>query len=135
MDLVLTSILGRNNFIDLFVEPNILMRNRPEVFTFKKRKQLFVLESGAGGILGHAHAIVETFPESRIRGAKMYFTLESEYAHSHPDTTHVYYVAKNSSGVYAIFDYDTKTECTKSYFGAGHTHGLAVREVVDLFIV
>jgi hypothetical protein len=48
--------------------------------------------------------------------------------------THVYYVAKNSSGVYDIFDYDTKTECTKSYFGAGHRHGLAVREVIDLFI-
>jgi len=133
MDLLATTLLGRFNPIDLFVEPNLLMRDRPEVFTFQKGNKVFLLESGAGGILGHAHAIVETFPSKHIANAVFYFTLENEYAHSHPDSSHIYYVARSSSsGKYAIFDYDTQSEVSVSQFGAGHRHGLAVREVIYL---
>jgi len=133
VNLTATTFLSRLNVTDLFVLPNILMRDRPEVYTFKKNGKIFILESGSGGILGHAHALKEVFPEKskKIKNAVFYFTLENEYLHSHPHDTYVYYVGKNDNNEFAIFDTDSETEVKNSQFGAGHYHSLSIREVID----
>jgi len=134
MDLVTTTLLGRFNIIDLFIQPNALMRNRPEVYTFTKGRNVYVLESHSGGLLGHAHELLEATVDKnqQVKGAKLYFTIESEYAHSHPDTNFVYYVAKKQDGTdtYGIYELDTQKLVTSSKFGGGHYHGLTVREVI-----
>ena len=127
--ILLCDELSVNN---LFVRPNILMWNRPEVFTFITRDIAFVVESGAAGIHGHAHKLVPVKnPAKKCNGALTYFTLDSEYLHSHPDTSTVYYIAKNGSE-YAIFDSNTESIVFKSAFTAGHYHSLKIREVIPL---
>ena len=134
MDLIKVGLLGRLNSIDMFVIPNMLQR--PEVYTFTKGKKVFVLESHGGGILAHAHALVETFPDKmdQVKGAKLYFTMEKEYSHSHPDTSFVYYVAKKGDGsnTYVIYELNTQKEVTSSKMSGGHWHGLSVKEVIEL---
>ena len=131
-DLVMSVIAGRYGFTDLFVYPNILMRDRPEVYTFSSKKELFLVESGAGGIMGHAHELVQVFDvPAKVKEARVYFTVAKEYLHSHPDDATVYYIAK-ANGAYQIFDLSTKTTVTNTAFGAGHRHGLNLREVISL---
>lgn len=130
-DLVVSALMGRYGIIDLFVYPYLLMRDRPEVFTFATKKNLFIVESGSGGIMGHAHELIQlNTVDKKVKGAVVYFTVANEYFHSHPDDTTVYYIA-NDDGRYQIFDLATKTAVTNTAFGAGHTHCLKIREVVS----
>jgi hypothetical protein len=116
---------------NLFIRPNILMWNRPEVFAFKSGNLVFIVESGSGGIYGHAHKLTETkSPTIKIDGALVYFTLDTEYLHSHPNDTSVYYISKNTSNKYAIFDSTTKTEVSRCSFDALHWHSLTLRETI-----
>jgi hypothetical protein len=129
-DLFLSVITGRFGFIDLFIYPNVLLRDRPEVFTFTSKKKTFVVESGSGGLMGHAHELVQVSNvDKKVKDAYVYFTVASEYAHSHPDDTAVYYIAKNN-GSYDIFDLATQTVVTRTAFGGGHYHGLKIRQVI-----
>jgi hypothetical protein len=131
-DLVISMFMGRIGLIDLFVYPNILLRDRPEVFTFNSKKNVFIVESGSGGIMGHAHELIQlNTVDKKVKGAVVYFTVANEYLHSHPDDTTIYYIAKDD-GRYKIFDLVTETAVTNTAFGAGHYHGLKIREVVSL---
>jgi hypothetical protein len=119
--------------MDLFVYPNIALYNRPEVFAFKCKKQVFIVESGSGGIMGHAHILKQvTNVEKKIKGACVYFTVEKEYLHSHPDTEMLYYIAKASDGTYQIFCSETNAVVGRTDFTAGHYHGLKIREVLTI---
>lgn len=131
-DLVISLLMGRYRPTDLFVYPNILMRDRPEVFTFKSKKNVFLVESGSGGIMGHAHELIQLKNvDKKVKGAVVYFTVANEYMHSHPDNTTVYYIAK-VDGEFQIFDLATQKIVTKTGWGGGHYHGLKIREVVAL---
>jgi hypothetical protein len=131
-ELVMSVIAGRYGFTDLFVLPNILMRDRPEVFTLSSKKEVFLVDSGTGGIMGHAHELVQLFDvPMKVKDARVYFTVAKEYLHSHPDDAAVYYIAK-VNGVYQIFDLATRTAVTQMQWGAGHRHGLSIREVIYL---
>ena len=131
-DLVISVLMGRYRATDLFVYPNILMRDRPEVFTFNSKKNVFIVESGSGGIMGHAHELVQVDNvDKKVKGAAVYFTVAKEYMHSHPDNTAIYYIAK-VDGEFQIFDLATQTVVTKTGWGAGHYHGLKIREVIAL---
>lgn len=131
-DLVITVLMGRYRATDLFVYPNILLRDRPEVFTFNSKKNVFIVESGSGGIMGHAHELVQVDNvDKKVKGAAVYFTVAKEYMHSHPDNTAIYYIAK-VDGEFQIFDLATQTVVTKTGWGAGHYHGLKIREVIAL---
>jgi hypothetical protein len=125
--LIVTGILN------LFVYPNIALHDRPEVFAFKGKKRVFIVESGAGGIMGHAHILKQvTNVEKKIKGACVYFTVEKEYLHSHPDTEMLYYIAKASDGTYQIFSSETNAVVGRTDFTAGHYHGLKLREVLTI---
>jgi hypothetical protein len=131
-DLVISVLMGRYRPTDLFVYPNILLRDRPEVFTFKSKKNLFIVESGSGGIMGHAHPLKEVSKShisKKIKDAKIYFTMETEYLHSHSDDEKIYYIAK-SDDEYAIFDYETRETVSRCDFEGGHWHSLKIRDVV-----
>jgi hypothetical protein len=131
-DLVISTLMGRYGLTDLFIYPNILLRDRPEVFTFVSKKKLFIVESGSGGIMGHAHELIQlNTVDKKVKGAVVYFTVANEYLHSHPDDKTVYYIA-NDDGRYQIFDLATQTAVTRTGFGAGHFHGLKIREVVPI---
>jgi hypothetical protein len=131
-DLVISVLMGRYRMTDLFVYPNILLRDRPEVFTFNSKKNVFIVESASGGIMGHAHELVQLDNvDKKVKGAAVYFTVANEYMHSHPDDTTVYYIAK-VDGEFQIFDLATQTVVTKTGWGAGHYHGLKIREVIAL---
>lgn len=131
-DLVISTVMGRYGFTDLFIYPNILLRDRPEVFTFNSKKNVFIVESGSGGIMGHAHELVQVDNvDKKVSGAVVYFTVAKEYMHSHPDDTTVYYIAK-VDGQFQIFDLATQTVVTKTGWGGGHYHGLKIREVIAL---
>jgi hypothetical protein len=117
--------------ISLFIRPNILLWNRPEVFAFKSDNLVFIVESGSGGIYGHAHGLTEVkSPTTIIDGAIVYFTLDEEYMHSHPNNTNIYYIAKTLAGEYAIFDSATKTQVSHCAFSGLHWHSLHIREVI-----
>ena len=127
-------IMGQLNPINLpvslFIQPNILLWNRPEVFAFQSDNLVFIVESGSGGIYGHAHGLTEVkSPTTTIDGAIIYLTLDEEYMHSHPNTTNIYYIAKTQAGEYAIFDSTTKLQVSHSAFSALHWHSLHIREV------
>ena len=127
-ELALTLFRGKTSLLDLFVYP--YFTNQPEVYTFGRKRKVFVLESGAGGIMGHSHKLTRIKKDripTKIRGAELYFTMEKEYLHSHPDDTKIYYIIGHD-----IYDYDTQKIVTSSKFGAGHFHGLKVREVYEL---
>ena len=129
-DLIVTALMGRFGITDFFVYPNILLSDRPEVFAFKGKKRVFIVESGAGGIMGHAHILKQvTNVEKKIKGACVYFTVEKEYLHSHPDTEMLYYIAKSTDGTYQIFSTETNAVVSRTDFTAGHYHGLKLREV------
>ena len=105
-----------------------------EVYVLKGKRQIFVVECGAGGILGHAHVLRQVKEKDVVKkvvGARVYFTIDSEYLHSHPDTKTVYYIVKMSDGSYQITDYRYNV-FTNTAFGAGHIHGLKIREVIHL---
>jgi hypothetical protein len=53
------AILNELSIGNLFVRPNLLLWNRPEVFVFTTEKRIFILESGSGGIYGHAHGLTQ----------------------------------------------------------------------------
>ena len=131
-DLVISALIGKVGLIDSFVYPYLLMRDRPEVFTFNSKKNVFIVESGSGGIMGHAHELVQVNTvDKKVKGAVVYFTVAKEYMHSHPDNTTVYYIAK-VDGQFQIFDLATQTVVTKTGWGGGHYHGLKIREVVPI---
>ena len=131
-DLVISVLMGRYRITDLFVYPNILLRDRPEVFTFATKKNLFIVESGSGGIMGHAHELVQVNNvDKKVKGAVVYFTVANEYMHSHPDDKAVYYIAK-VDGEFQIFELATQKAVTQTGWGGGHYHGLKIREVVAL---
>ena len=131
MELVASVLVQRYTFTDLFITPYILMKDRPEVYTFKKQNKVFIVESGTGGIMGHAHPLEEALDVKPVNNGFVYFRVKNEYMHSHPDEEKVYYIGMEN-GEYAIFEYDTKTVVTRSDFGAGHYHGLHVREVITI---
>ena len=135
MDIVSLLLLTEFNIlnlpINLFIRPNILMWNRPEVFAFKSGNLVFIVESGSGGIYGHAHKLTENkSPAAKIDGALVYFTLDKEYLHSHPDDTTLYYISKNARNAYVIFDSTTKKEVSRCSFTALHWHSLTLRETI-----
>ena len=130
-------IMGQLNPINLpvslFIQPNILLWNRPEVFAFKSDNLVFIVESGSGGIYGHAHGLTEVkSPTTIIDGAVVYFTLDEEYMHSHPNNTNIYYIAKTQAGEYAIFDSTTKLQVSHCAFSGLHWHSLHIREVITV---
>lgn len=126
------AILNELSIGNLFVRPNLLLWNRPEVFVFTTEKRIFILESGSGGIYGHAHGLAQLKnPRKLHKGALLYFTIDREFMHSHPDVAHEYYIAKNGSG-YAIFDSETGNVVNRTSFDAGHYHGLKIRDVFKL---
>jgi hypothetical protein len=128
----LSLVLDELSFANAFIRPNVLMRNRPEVFTFRTNEMVFVVESGAGGIYGHAHTLTQVkSPSKKYAGALVYFTLDAEFMHSHPDASHIYYIAKNGSE-YAIFDSKTMSVVTRGSFTAGHWHSLKIREAITV---
>jgi len=117
---------------DLFIRPYILLRNRPEVYAFKYKNQVFIVESGSGGIMAHAHKLTQVQDvKPIIQGARVYFKIESEYLHSHPDTTQLYYIGKISDGSYNIFNASNNAVTTTAW-GAGHYHSLKIREVITI---
>ncbi len=119
--------------MNLFVYPNIALHDRPEVFAFKGKKRVFIVESGSGGIMGHSHALKQvTNVEKKIKGAYVYFIVENEYLHSHPNTEMMYYIAKASDGTYQIFSSETNAVVGRTDFTAGHYHGLKIREVLTI---
>ena len=114
--------------IGMFIRPNIMMWNRPKVFAFNSDNLVFIVESGSGGIYGHAHHLAEVkSPATTIDRAVIYFTLDEEYMHSHPT---LYYIAKTTTGKYAIFDSATKAQVFHCAFSALHWHSLHIREVI-----
>jgi hypothetical protein len=128
-DLVISMIAGRYGFVDLLILPNVLMRDRPEVYTFSSNEEVFLVESGSGGIMGHAHELMQKFDvPTKVDGARVYFTVCKEYLHYHHDEATIYYIAK-VDGVYQVFDLATRTAVTSTHWGAGHYHGLRVRDV------
>jgi hypothetical protein len=130
--LFVESLLNELSIGNLFIRPNILMWNRPEVFVFTTEKRIFILESGSGGIYGHAHGLAQLKnPRKLHKGALLYFTIDREFFHSHPDVAHEYYIAKTGSG-YAIFDSETGNPVNRTSFDAGHYHGLKIRDVFKL---
>lgn len=119
---------------NLSIRPNILLWDRPEVFVFKTDSLAFVVESGSGGIRGHAHALSQVKnPKKICKGGLIYFTIDGEYLHSHPDAAHEYYIAKNGSD-YAIFDSETETIVNRTSFTAGHYHSLKIRDVITTVV-
>lgn len=115
--------------IGMFIRPNIMMWNRPKVFAFNSDNLVFIVESGSGGIYGHAHDLAEVkSPTTIIDGAVIYFTLDEEYMHSH--TTTVYYISKTLAGQYDIFDSATKAPISRCMFSSFHWHSLHIREVI-----
>lgn len=122
-------------FDNMFVRPNLLMWNRPEVFVFNTGKMVFVVESGSGGIRGHAHGLSRVKnPKKVCKGALVYFTVDSEYLHSHPDVAHEYYIAKNGAE-YAIWDSETESIVNRTSFDAGHYHSLKIRDVIPVISI
>jgi hypothetical protein len=113
--------------VSLFVMPNILLWNRPKVYAFKSDNLVFIVESGSGGIYGHAHGLIEVSPATRVDGAIVYLKLEEEWMHSHPN---VYYIAKTIAGEYAIFDFATKSQVYRCDLSALHWHSLKIREIL-----
>ena len=125
-------VLDELSIDNLFIRPNLLLWNRPEVFVFHVDNHIFVVESGSGGIRGHAHGLSQIKnPRKKCKGAMLYFTIDSEYLHSHPDDAHEYHIAKNGSG-YAIYDSDTESIVNRMAFAAGHYHSLKVRDVFEV---
>ena len=131
-DLIATLLLNGHSFTDLILYPNILLGDRPEVFVFKSKKHAFVVESGSGGFLGHAHSLqqVKSVPK-KIKGALVYFTIDSEYLHSHPDSDAIYYIGKTKQGQYKIFSPDGVAVERTSFDGL-HYHSLLLREVIPI---
>ena len=131
-DLLLTVYADSTSIKDLFVRPNILLRNRPQVYAFKDKNQVFIVESGSGGIMAHAHKLTQVQDvKPIIQGALVYFKIESEYLHSHPDTKKLYYIKKMPMGGYKIFNASNKAVTTTAW-GAGHYHSLKIREVITI---
>lgn len=121
---------------NLIITPNVLLSERPEIYTFHYKTDekdiLFIVESGSGGIMGHAHPLKEVSKShisKKIKDAKIYFTMENEYLHSHSDDEKIYYIAK-SDNEYAIFDYETRETVSRCDFEGGHWHSLKIRDVV-----
>ena len=138
MDLFSTVINDGISIKSLFITPYLLLKDRPEIFAFhyknnKKDKDIvFIVESGSGGIMGHAHPLKEIFDvPKKIKDAKIYFTIENEYLHSHPNKEYIYYIAKSKEDKYEIFEYETQKIVTRSNFSAGHFHSLKIREVIN----
>ena len=126
------AIINELSIGNLFIRPNILRWNRPNVFVFTNENHIFVLESGSGGIYGHAHGLTQLKnPRKLHKGALLYFTIDGEFMHSHPDVAHEYYIAKNGSD-YAIFDSETCDIIKRTTFNAGHYHGLKIREILKI---
>ncbi len=128
----ISSILEELTISNLFIRPNLLLWNRPEVFVLKSKKRAFIVESGSGGIYGHAHKLSELKnPRKLCKGALVYFTVDNEYFHSHPDEAHEYYIAKNGSE-YAIYESVSGHIVSRTNFGAGHYHSLHIRDVIRI---
>jgi hypothetical protein len=136
MEVVLASWIWNElnpvNFpIGMFIRPNIMMWNRPKVFAFKSDNLVFIVETGSGGIYGHAHDLTEVkSPTTTVDDAVIYFKLDEEYMHSH--TTTIYYIAKTLTGEYAIFDSATKTQVSHCLISALHWHSLKIREIITV---
>ncbi len=131
-ELLLTAAWDGASLNTFFIQPYLLLRNRPEVYAFKGKKQVFIVESGSGGIMAHAHKLTQVQNVTPIvKGALVYFKIESEYLHSHPDTKKLYYIGKVSDGSYKIFNASNNAVTTTAW-GAGHYHSLNIREVIDI---
>ena len=136
LDLAYLAVAGKLfDPVTLFVTPNIIMRDRPEVYTIKTKKRVFIVNSGPGGINAHAHALKQTYPEVKIARAEAYFVCESEWFHDHPSADKTFYIARaggSTTSDFSIFDYDTKLPVTHNEFSAGHYHALSIAEVIEL---
>ena len=131
-DIFLTAVMDGTSINNLFIKPYILLRNRPEVYAFKGKNQVFIVESGSGGIMAHAHKLTQVNNVTPfIQGAIVYFKIESEYLHSHPDKNKLYYIGKISDGSYQIFNASNNAVKTTAW-GASHYHSLKIREVIDI---
>ena len=141
IDVAYLALMTRMGLTDMFITPNVLMRNRPEKFVLENAQRAFVVGSGTGGINGHAHALKQlTLSELAGSGhqpvgtaAEVYFVCLSEWLHSHPDENTVYYVGRDVAAPhgYSVFDLATRAAVTHNGFAAGHYHGLAVTDVVQ----
>jgi hypothetical protein len=110
---------------ELFIYPNLT--NNPEVFTFHTKRKVFVVESCPGGIMGHCHALTQVKNVDKpINGAEVYFTIDNDFLHSHPDDKKMYYIIGTN-----VYDYDTQKKISTTNWGAAHFHGIKVREVYE----
>ena len=135
LELAYLALVNELNATSLFATPNLLMKDRPEVYVLHCRRYAFVLNSGSGGVLAHAHAIVPATPPSPVDRALVYFAFESEWLHNHSSDQTLFYIAKKGGGggggeEFGIYDYATHAEVARNEFNAGHYHGVSIKEVV-----
>jgi hypothetical protein len=111
-----------NKYNQLVLQPNIIAS--PSVYTFVKEDTMFVVESGANGIMGHSHELYEVSNEfaNSPDDAIICFKMARIYLHEHDD---VYYIDSN----YKIHSVNSSKTINQSAEGAFHIHGLKVREV------
>ena len=140
IDISYLAVSGKLNFEQLFIASNVLLRNRPEVYVLHGAKRAFVVNSGSGGINGHAHKLQQVFEKDLLEGcavggAEVYFKCLSEWMHDHPDENQIYYICAAAGGggeeEYAIYDYKTRSKVTHNGFGAGHYHSLSIAMVIE----
>lgn len=111
-----------NKYNQLVIQPGIIAN--PSVHTFTKGNMMFVLESGAAGLMGHTHELYEVRNEHEQ--AIISFKMAKHYLHEHAGT---YFIAKHDNS-YAIYTVkNDKPIVNISSEIMLHAHTLKLREI------
>ena len=110
-----------NKYNQLVLQPSIIASS--SVFTFTKNDMIFVVESGAAGIMGHSHDLYEVRNEHEH--AIISFKMAKTYLHEH-DATH--FIAKHANS-YAIYTVKNDKLINGSIETMMHAHRLKIREI------
>jgi len=120
--------IGKNVFHkynQLVLQPNIIAS--PSVYTFTKENMMFVVESGAAGLMGHTHELYEVSNEILDKNVILSFRMARTYLHDHEGT---YFIAKNDNdNSYAIYTTRNDKLVNMSTEKVLHAHHLKLREI------
>jgi len=106
----------------LIIQPSAIAN--PTVYTFTKDNMIFVVESGAAGLMGHSHELYEV--QNEIPNAIISFKMANNCLHEHPST---YFIAKSNNS-YAIYKITNNiVTINTSSETMLHTHSLKIREI------
>jgi hypothetical protein len=110
-----------NKYNQLVLQPAFIAN--PSVYTFTKGNMMFVLESGAAGLMGHSHELYEV--QNEDNHAIISFKMAKTYLHDHHGT---YFIAKHDNS-YAIHTINNDKLVNASSEIMLHSHNLKIREI------